>query len=208
MHHIEQRINVRNQLEAFIQDKFHKLLNAELSKYKHNIEFIISKKWSVTTLVNIKYSSTGWYQHDDKEIIIRIDVTGKLFINNQLCGDFTINYEPKVGFINLNEVIQKAIDSVDLLKIQEGISNDSEFLISNIMDEVYDNQKGNVEKDPRVLDVMTNLQGMNYPKKRAMKLAKEITRKYPNIHDIDALVEEALNLIETPIDDSVDNSCS
>lgn len=193
-HH--QRTAVRSHLIAYIRNKFLTIIQEELNKYEKNIEFHINEnKWSVTTNVDIKYTALGWHQFDEDERIVRVDVSGKILVNGKLAGDFMIHYEPAIGFINLNECVATAIESIDLLELQEGntiVSN--KLLIKDILNDIPlidENQE-----DSRIVEIVEALKKMNFPKTKAIELAKITIGKFPELHDIDTLVDEAINLVD------------
>ncbi|HEC72420.1 MAG: hypothetical protein ACTSW7_01595 [Candidatus Thorarchaeota archaeon] len=199
MSHQERRLVVKQNMSMFVQQTFVPMIQTEMAKWdKYTIEFQFDdSKWSITTSVNIKYSAQGSYQHDDKEVITHIETTGKIVVDNQLAGDFTIKYQPGIGFINLTDCVLTAINSIDLFNLDEQHSEGSDgFMIQNILEENIKNTDESAP-DPRIVELVGRLTGMNYQKKRAQKLAERIVRDFSDVHDMDSLVEEALNALDS-----------
>lgn len=181
------RAEVKSKIHGYVLTTFNQLLQEELAKYKANVSFQIDDtKWSVITDVNIKYTCLGWFQNDEEECITRIEAGGKMFVGGNLVGDFTIVFEPSRGFINLDQCVHTAMDGTPLNSIKNNSLRNENFQIGNLEE--------NVIVDNRVDDVANRLVGMNFPKKRSIEIAQKIVRTFPDTHDIDSLVDEALNV--------------
>lgn len=198
MYH-ETRVNSRNKLISYINSTFLNLLVEEFQKYeskKHHFNFeLVKNKWSVVTGTKIKYSNLGFYQHDEKEEIEHIELGICLKVNKKLAGEFLIQFTPARGFYNLEDCVKKAIASLDLNELPEPESVYPEFSIQNIAFEQPVTRE-TIDDDPRFGDIIGALTSMNISKRKAENLARLVILEHPDIHDINTLVDEILNMMK------------
>ena len=184
------RLAVRQKLMVYIQNTFINKLNDEFIRLdeKCNYSFeVIDHKWSVLTNTNITYSAQGTIQHDDDESIQHIELWIILKINNKLAGEFGVKFSSEKGFYNLEDCITKAKAVLDLNNIPKHKHN-NDLLINDI--KIETNEPAN--DDPRLPDVVTGLTSMNVSKRRAIVAAEKALFLHPDLHDIDSLVDEAM----------------
>lgn len=202
--HNETRNSTRLQLMAYIKTSFVNQLIEELDKYnseKYHLSFeVVENKWSVVTDVKIKYSNQGWIQHDDKENVEHIELGILLGVNEKLAGDFLIKFSSDKGFYNLEECVKTAISNLDLNELPESKSVKPQFYVKNIFNEQLVTPE-TIDNDPRILDIMAALTGMNFSKRKSLEWAREIIMMHPDIHSIDDLVEEILQMVDKKIND-------
>jgi len=193
------RDEFRNKLMSYVYGPFLNLISNEFQKYeseKHHFSFeTIKNKWAVVTNTKIRYSALGYFQDDSKEEIEHITLGINISINEKLMGEFIIEFTPERGFYNLEDCIKTAISALDLSTIPESENSYPEFSVQNIAIN-KPVTKETLDNDPRIGDIIGHLTSMNFSKRRAEKYAQEIVLKFPNIHDIDTLVDEILQMQE------------
>jgi len=189
------RDKVRVQLRAYLLDEFTKMLHEEIDKHNETgraIVFVIDdRNFDIRTNVEVKYTQLGWFQDNDTETIKSINTSGNLFIEEEFIATFKIRFTEKRGFSGVDKMVKAATMAIES-STPNNEPNNKRLSVKRIMSEIYDSQVGSVTQDPRVIEIVNSLTSMNYSKKKSLNAARTVAKRHPDVHDIGALVDEAM----------------
>jgi|OM-RGC.v1.016431290 hypothetical protein len=184
---------------GFIPEEFTSIVNSaigEFSRGDDNLAFIPNiRSWEVLTSVVIKYNHGGWYQYDAQEKITHVSLRGVVRINGNPRGtEEEVRWSPDKGCYNLKEIVHRAYIStpVEPDKPEPG---SVDFSLDRIMSTSYEVEGDDTTDDWRIEEVADALMAHSVPKRQAFKTAHKVVAANPNVQDVDALLDHAMQAV-------------
>jgi len=174
--------------QEFIPKRFSFMVNQELKKIDKNLSFeILDNNWKISTITKTNYFWYSWFEDRKNEVLVCINVYGPIYYNGTQIGpEVNIRYSFKNGFENIRQIA----DFVMLHK-----NNCTKTIIPKNFTFAAFEEEDYVSKHlDELMDLITALEEplkvMGYSPGQAHKTAVEIVEKYPDIKNVDQLLEK------------------